>query len=552
MIGLLPLLVLFPLLGGLVILYLAGKGSELLSAKKAGVLVAAITLFLSLILLTRVWAKNIELADANVVRAPVQAAVEFKPAWLSIHLSQGKPLQLALGVDGLGMSMVLLTTIVTFSVLVFAMLAITKDYAEYAGWTLLAEAGLLLVFVSMDLFLFYIGFELALLPLLVLISRWGSAESGAAAKRFVLYTLAGSIPMIVALLAIVGKYSPAGAPTVLFSELSKAAALVATTDPLANQTWIFALLVLGLGIKMALLPFHTWLPSTYGASHPTTAALLAAVVLKLGIFGFLRIALPLTPVACFEYGPQILGTLGAVAIVYGALAALAQTDLRLLLAYSSLSHVGFITIGLFALNEEGVAGASLQMFNHGITTAAMFLLAGSLIARRGTSHIERGAKGLASIYPRLAVLMVFFVVAGAGMPGLNNFVGEMMTLTAMMARNPLLSAIAATGIVFGAWYGMKLVRDLLFGQLEKGKSGAEATIQGDLRAREWIPLTGLALICLFIGIVPQGAISLMRSDAIRLVKPFREGKAANTQALQINLEEAKALQLAKGGIHEHE
>ncbi len=536
--GLVPLLILLPLVGGIVLLVTSLRGSDVIPTRRAGTLVAGLNFLIALILTVVVWSRTDSGEAANVSGSVIQAQVMYQPSWMMIQLSGGRNLQLALGADGLGVSMVLLTTFVSLAVLVSSMLAITKRYAEYAGWTLLAEAGLLLVFLSMDLLTFYIGFELALLPLLALIGGWGDKHSPAAAKRFVLYTLAGSIPMVVALVAIVAKYSSTESePTVLFSELSQRAIAQLPGETALGQRWIFALLVLGLGIKMALLPVHTWLPTTYNASHPTTAALLAAVVLKLGLFGFLRLALPMVPAACNEYGPSVLGTLGAIAVVYGALAALAQSDLKLLLAYSSLSHVGFITIGLFALNEEGIAGAAIQMFNHGITTAAMFLLAGSIIARRGTSHLLKGAKGLASLYPRLSVLMIFFVIAGAGMPGLNNFVGETMTLTAMMKRNPYLTATAALGVILGAWYALRLVRDLLFGVLEKPKSLGEATLSGDLRTREWVPLTALALVSLCIGVVPQYAMQLVRNDAARLSNVYNllEAKASSAPAATATL-----------------
>lgn len=524
--GLIPLLILLPLIGGLVLLITSMMGTQVIPTRRTGTLIAGINLAIAIVLTVLVWQKHAaSTAEVSLANGTVQATVLYQPSWMLIQLSGGRQLHMAWGADGLGASMALLTTLVTFAVLVSATLSITHRFAEYAGWTLLAQSGLLLVFLSMDILSFYVGFELALLPLLALIAGWGEKNATAAAKRFVLYTLAGSIPMVVALVAVVVKYSSIDAPTILFSELSKRALEALPNTTASEQFWIFALLILGLGIKMALLPVHTWLPTTYQASHPTTAALLAAVVLKLGIFGLLRIVLPLVPAACAEYGPSVLGTLGAVAIVYGALAALAQTDLKLLLAYSSLSHVGFITVGLFALNQEGVSGAAIQMFNHGITTAAMFLLASSLITRRGTSNLLKGAKGLASIYPRLAVLMVFFVIAGAGMPGLNNFVGEMMALTAMVARNKVVTGIAALGVVLGAWYALRLVRDLLFGLAEKPKTFG-ANSQQDLRNRESIPLLAMVLISIFIGVVPQTAMTLVGRDTNRLSQIYKNGDKA--------------------------
>ncbi|MFO1064430.1 MAG: NADH-quinone oxidoreductase subunit M [Pirellulales bacterium] len=536
--GLLPMLVLLPLIGGGVLLFFASRDSDVLPARRAALALAGITLILSLVLsgdaLRRM--SRMVIPSEDQIVAPV---ISFQPPWLQVSLNGSQSLQLALGVDGLGIAMVLLTTIITFAVLLFASQSVTDRFSQYAGWTLLAESGLLLVFASMDVLSFYIGFELALLPLLALIGGWGSGDSIAAAKRFVLYTLAGSIPMIVGIVGIVLKYSGDAGPTVLFADLSQRAVAALPTETVGAQVCIFALIVFGLGIKMALLPLHTWLPTTYVSSHPTTAALLAAVVLKLGLFGFLRIALPLLPVATAEYGPSVLGVLGTAAIVYGALLALSQTDLRLLLAYSSLSHVGFITLGLFALNEEGIAGGALQMFNHGITTGAMFLLAGCIIARRGTADLEKGAKGIASTYPRLALLFVFFTIAGAGMPCLNNFVGELMTLTGMFARNPLLAAVGTLGVVFGAWYSLRVVRDILFGELVEPKQ-QHLTSKCDLTPSEWAPAACLAALCIFIGVYPQYTLSILSRDTNRIAHVYGQPAASSAADGQVSENAAAA------------
>lgn len=532
--GLLPILILLPLVGGIALLLLSRRGSEGSSGGFWAISVALIALAISVVL-TGVVSQEATVAKLpaaeGVAYATIQPLVKYQPQWGSVEGPSGVSLQFALGLDGLGAMMALLTTSVVLMVLLFASRTVKQNFTSYAAWTLLAEAGLLTVFLSMDMILFYVGFELALVPLLVLISVWGSGDSQRAAKRFVVFTLAGSVPMVLALIGIVWHY-PIGGVTTLFEELSRRAATNLPAETLASQSWIFGLLVLGLGIKMAILPLHTWLPTTYSASHPTTTALLAAVVLKLGLFGFMRIALPLVPVACLEYGPLLLGFAGAFAIVYGALAALAQGDLRLLLAYSSLSHVGFITLGMFALNEEGIAGASLQMVNHGITTAAMFLLVGCLIERRGSSNIAKAGGGLASLYPRLAVLLLFFVFAGAGMPGLNNFVGEVMALIAMMARHPTLTVISALGVLLGAWYSLRMAKDLLFGQLVKQKGDSDGAT--DLQTIEWAPLAALAIISLAIGCYPQPAIDLVKQDASRLAGIYSslDGMAkANSTAL---------------------
>jgi NADH-quinone oxidoreductase subunit M len=277
------------------------------------------------------------------------------------------------------------------------------------------------------------------------------------------------------------------------------------------------LLLLGFGIKLAILPLHTWLPTTYAAAHPNTTSLIASVVAKLGLYGILRIVIPLTPAPLSYEAQMVIGTLGAIAIVYGAMIALTKDNLRHVLAYSSLSHVGFITLGLMSLTKEGLGGAALQMFNHGLITAAMFWILSMLEERRGTISLANEDRGMAAQYPKLAVLLVFFTLAGAGLPGLNGFVGELLTMTGMMRVCGTLVAIAVLGTVLGAWYGLKIVQRLLFGSnghtvdLHHHPKGAM-----DLAQREWLPLVAVAFLCLYIGLFPMRTMKLFQPDTDRL------------------------------------
>lgn len=521
MVSLLPLLlILLPLLSGLLLLccqkYFEEQFGKAIALWTSGI-VGALAVWL--------WCavdQAMLVASPEAALPPISTTVLYAPEFLTLVAPGGLTLQFAVGADAIGSAMVLLTALVSWASLSVATQHIDKRFTSYAGWLMLAEAGLLLVFLAQDIFLFYFGFELALLPLLVLIAGWGDDDSGRIAKRFVLFTLAGSIPMVLALIGIVGLYStPTGAVT-LFSDLAKLAATSNST--LEQQQWIFVLLLLGLGIKMALIPLHTWLPDTYRAAAPTTTALLAAVVLKMGLFGFFRLAIPMLPAATEAYGPTILGTMGVIAILYGGLSALAQRDLRLLLAYSSLSHVGFITLGMFSLTPEGVAGAALQMFNHGITTAAMFLLAGCFIYRRGTANIQSIGSGLAAVYPRMAILTVFFLMAGAGMPGASNFVGELLALSGMMVKHPSLAGVAIIGVLLGAWYSLKLAKDILFGKTQIGSQ--RRVRQFDLSLAEWLPLAAMAVLSLYIGLWPQGALAPLQNDTNRLTQRFENNDAS--------------------------
>lgn len=522
--GILPMLILVPLIGG-VILLVADKQAE--SSKRAALVLATVNLVLSLALVCSVFireqvapAPSSVSADGSV--ATIDPMMSFAPTWLSVQFSNDLKLQMSLGADGLAAGMVLLTALVVFGVIAFAQSSIQSRFSTYAGWVLLSQAGLLIVFISMDILLFYLGFELALLPLLALISGWGDEDRAAVGKRFVLYTLAGSIPMVLALVGIVSLYSQGAADqTILFEQLSQRASKAGGPNSLESQAWIFWLLALGLGIKVAILPFHTWMPSTYRAAAPTTTALLAAVVLKLGFFGFFRLALPLVPSAVQAYAPTLLGTLGAIAIVYGAVAALAQTDLRLILAYSSLSHAGFISLGMFSLTSEGLTGAALQMFNHGITTAAMFLLVAAISVRVGSTEVRSVENGLASYFPLLGLLFMFFTFAGAGMPGLNNFVGELLTLSGMMSRNPVLALVGVSGVILGAWYALRLARNLMFGANESDKKHKRPQPMTDLAASQIASLGVLAALCIVIGCLPQLAVKFVQKDVAKIAAIYQ-------------------------------
>lgn len=514
---LLPILVLTPLAGAAVIFCAWRNDAD--RARRFAILAASVALALSLAL---GWALGV----SSNLSGPVQPRLLFAPAWLSLDLPIGPAgasvhWQLQLGLDGIGLWLVLLTTGITLATLVVASRLIDGRASDYVALLLLTESALLGAFLSMDLLLFYVFFEATLLPLVLLIVGWGRPDAWPAARKFLLFTLVGSIPMAVGLAGLAFTMADASglAPTISIPQLAEAArdradAVANDEFPHANvattERWIFLLLFLGFGIKMAILPFHSWLPTTYLAAHPTTTAILAGVVLKLGLFGFLRICLPLVPEASSEIGFPLVGALGATAIVVFALAALAQRDLLSLLAYSSLSHVGFITLGLFSFTSEGISGAALQMVNHGLTTAALFLLAAIWIDQRRSASLEDGPLGLASIYPRMAVFFVFFLLAGAGLPGLNNFVGELLSLAGMLKRSVVLAALAATGVLLGAWYSIRLIQRMLFGVRTGDVSSQRPII--DLKQSEILVFASIGVACLAIGVRPLWAIDIMAKD----------------------------------------
>ena len=527
-----PLLILMPLVVGLGIFLAGNKGNVLINT---ALWAAALVFALSLLLVGQVYTSSAALDPVN--SSTIVPRLAYSPEWLQIHLpisvgGHAVHWQLQFGADGIGALLVLLTGIVGLVTMSLATFQIRERLHQYLALMLITQSMLMGVFLSMDLLSFYLFFEAVLLPLVLLINGWGDrAESLSASRKFLLFTLVGSVPMVLGLIGLaLNSATPDRASTVSLQALSAIAretqlAAVGSTvnesvnavDALAaKEQWIVWLLLLGFGIKLAILPLHTWLPTTYAVAHPNTTALIASVVAKLGVFGIIRIVIPLTPLALSTYAQMLFGGLGALAIVYGALVALAQTDLRRVLAYSSLSHIGFITLGLMSMNIEGLTGAAIQMFNHGIITCGMFLMLAMLEQRRGKISLAEQDRGLASVYPRLGVMMVFFTLAGAGLPGLNGFVGEVLAMSGMIRVSGLFTGVAVLGTVLGAWYGLRIVQRLLFGS--DGNTGTKSAVRSasDIGTKEFAPLVALAAICLFIGVRPQDTIRLFEKDIARI------------------------------------
>lgn len=515
---LLPTTVLLPLLGGAFLLLLFRN--EPSRGTRLATLFASLTLIIAVVLASRFWS-----APALETGAVQPRLLWRTPEIPLAFFGQTPPaLRFQLGLDAPGIAMILLTSIVSVAVLLVVPRQIESKTTEYAASILFAESFLLGAFLSMDLVSFYIFFELTLLPVMALMIGWGTDQSRPATRKFVLFTLAGSLPMMAGLvgMATLASSNPndlaISIPTLatLWNPPSAIDTPWSLPANLSTQRWIFGLVLLGLGIKMAILPFHTWLPTTYASAHPTTTALLAGVVLKLGLFGILRILLPILPTPAAEFSEFWGPALGAVAVVYGAMIALAQTDLRLLLAYGSLGHVGFITMGLFSLTVEGLSGATIQMFNHGITTAAMFLLIAMLMRRRPDFNWSARPSGLTSSFPLLAAMFLFFTLAGAGMPGLNNFVGEILAMSGLIQKSLFWTAVASLGIVFGAWYGLRVIERLFFGT--SSESSSPPLEKRDLRRTELAALIPLAILSVAIGIFPASAIDSIARDVAPIAK----------------------------------
>lgn len=526
---LIPITILLPLLSGLAIFLAGYQGRKLVPFGVAASL-ATFLLSVGVVYATFNGAK----ADPNSL-ATVASAIEFAPSWLRIQLpvSISNHLvrwQLQFGVDGIGALMVLLTGIVTAAVCIFSIQQIRDRLHQYIALILITESMLMGVFMSMDLVSFYLFFEAVLLPLILLINGWGNPkEALSASRKFLLFTLAGSVPMVIGFIGIALQSASIANPSTVDLEVLSAMANQQQIEAVAggaemvstlatNQQWILWLLLLGFGIKLAVLPLHTWLPSTYAVANPNTTALIASVVAKLGVFGIVRIVLPMTPIGLASEAQILFASLGAIAIVYGAFVALSQSDLRKVFAYSSISHMGFVTMGLMSLNTEGMSGAAIQMFNHGIITCAMFLLLGMLEQRRANITFTMEDLGMAALYPRISVLLIFFTLAGAGLPGLNGFVGELLAMMGMTRVNAAITAIAVLGTVLGAWYGLRIVQRLMFGSDGHSKHKPLIEGQGDCASLELTTLAFMAIVCLYIGVRPSGPMKMIEPDIARLAK----------------------------------
>jgi NADH-quinone oxidoreductase subunit M len=401
--------------------------------------------------------------------------------------------------------------------------AVTEQRSAFYSLLLLLETGMLGVFTARDIILFYVFFEFTLIPLFFLIGIWGSEDRRYAAIKFFLFTLAGSILTFLGLLAIVlWDYQHNGENTLRFSIASLTAGLAAHPLPPQWQLVIFLALFAGFAIKVPLFPLHTWLPLAHVQAPTAGSVILAGILLKIGVYGFLRFNIPMLPDATAAMLPAMMW-LAVAGIIYGALVALAQSDMKKLIAYSSVSHLGYCMLGLFALNATGVQGSVLQMVNHGLSTGALFAMVGMLYERYHTRQIA-DLSGLAARMPWLAFFMVFFTFSSIGVPGLNGFAGEFLILLGAFQRAwsdapPLLAGqllvvavLSVSGVVLGAWYMLWLVQRVFFGPLKEPHAAGHGEHEGisDLSLREILALAPLALFVVWIGIRPGDFLSRMQ------------------------------------------
>jgi len=405
-----------------------------------------------------------------------------------------------MGVDGISLPFILLASLLTILCVGASWTAIQTRLREFYAALLVVETAMIGVFAASNLFLFFIFWELILVPMFLLIGIWGGPGRVYAAVKFLIFTLSGSVLMLVGIIAV---YRTSG--TLDFSALANAG-----FRP-EQQVWLFAAFLAAFAVKVPMFPVHTWLPNAHTEAPTAGSVILAGILLKMGAYGFLRVSLPI-----FPYGVQVflkpMLIISAAAIVYGAYVTLAQTDVKRLIAFSSVSHMGFVTLGIFTLNRSGVEGAVLQMVNHGIVTAALFLCVGMIYERTHTREIKDYG-GVFKIAPVYSVLLALFCLAAAGTPGLNSFVGEFLIIGGAFKAQTWLGAMAVWGVVLGTTYMLWLYYRVAMGKVNPALMGLKL----ELNTREVATLVPLALLALCLGLYPEYVLSYVRGPVARLL-----------------------------------
>jgi NADH-quinone oxidoreductase subunit M len=412
-----------------------------------------------------------------------------------------------LGVDGLSTLLILLTTMMGFIAVLSSWAAITERVKEYYIFLLLLQTGMLGAFMALDFLLFFLFWEVMLVPMYFLIGIWGSANRLYSAIKFFLYTLVGSVVMLLGILALYFyNHTLTGVYTFDITQFHKLAV------PYDLQWWVFLAFFLGFAIKVPMFPFHTWLPDAHTDAPTAGSVILAAVLLKMGTYGFLRFSLPILPDASRHFVPMIV-LLSIIGIVYGALVALAQKDWKRLVAYSSVSHMAVVMLGMFALNPVGITGSIVQQLNHGISTGALFLLVGVVYERRHTREISEYG-GLSKVMPVYAAVFLVMTMSSIGLPTLNGFIGEFLILQGVFVVSKVWAAFAASGVVLGAAYMLYLYQRTMFGKIENPKN--ERLL--DMGQREFATFAPLLILAVWMGIYPTPFLRRLEKSVQHIVE----------------------------------
>ncbi|GAA0568354.1 NADH-quinone oxidoreductase subunit M [Caenispirillum bisanense] len=485
---LLTIITFLPLVGAGFILFVRGQEAQVAAnARNVALLTSLATFILSLFL----W----------VGFDPTTADYQFveKAEWLpAFNISY------SMGIDGISLFFVLLSTFLTPICILSSWEAVTKRVKEYMIAFLVLETMMVGMFCALDAFLFYIFFEAVLIPMFIIIGVWGGARRVYAAFKFFLYTLLGSVLMLLAFLTM---YFHAGT--------SDIATLMTTDFAYGMQIWLWLAIFASFAVKVPMWPVHTWLPDAHVEAPTAGSVILAGVLLKMGGYGFLRFSVPMLPEATELFTPLVY-TLSVVAIIYTSMVALVQQDMKKMIAYSSVAHMGMVTIGIFAMTQQAVEGAIFQMLSHGIVSGALFLCVGVVYDRLHTRDIERYG-GVANVMPRYALVFMVFMMASVGLPGTAGFVGEFLIIVGVFQVNTWVALLAATGLILGAMYMLWLYRKIIFGKLER----EDVKAMLDLSKREIAIVAPLVVMVLWMGIYPSSFLDPMAVSVENLITKYQ-------------------------------
>jgi NADH-quinone oxidoreductase subunit M len=490
----LSLLIFIPLIGALFILAIRGD-EEIVkrNARQVALWTSSVVFALSLLL----W-KNFDISTADF------QFVEHR-AWMPDF-----NIAYHVGVDGISVLFVLLTTLLIPICILASWESIQERVKEYMIAFLVLETMMVGMFVALDIIVFYIFFEAVLLPMFLIIGMWGGPRRVYAAFKLFLYTLLGSVLMLLAILAMYFEAGTADIPTLLTHDFSA-----------AMQTWLWLAFFASFAVKVPMWPVHTWLPDAHVEAPTAGSVILAGVLLKFGGYGFLRFSLPMFPLATADF-TILIYTLSVIAVIYTSLVALAQEDMKKLIAYSSVAHMGFVTIGTFTLTVQGIEGAVYQMLSHGIVSAALFLIVGVVYDRIHSREIEVYG-GLVHKMPAYSLIFMIFMLASVGLPGTGGFVGEFLILVGAFKANSWVAALAATGVILGAVYMLYLYRRVIFGKLTK-----EHLLKiKDLSPREMMVFAPLIMLTFWMGIYPSPFLDIMHVSVNNLIDRVVSAQAAS-------------------------
>jgi NADH-quinone oxidoreductase subunit M len=505
--GLLTLAIVSPIVGSVLLLLVPNRdGSKDGLIRNLAFAVSMVTFAITLLL----WATFDMSASA-----PAFQFVERYP-WIPAF-----GIDYYVGIDGLSLMLLVLTAFLTPIALLSSWEGIETKVKEFSIFMLLLEASMIGVFCALDIFLFYIFWDFVLIPMYFLIGIWGYDQRIYAAIKFILYTMAGSVLMLVAIIglswvhqSVTGEYS--------FDLLR----LYELTIPAGTQYWFFLAFTLAFIIKVPLFPFHTWLPDAHVQAPTAGSVILAGVMLKMGGYGLIRLAFPLFPEAALYFAP-LLATLAVIAIVYGALVAMVQPDMKKLVAYSSVSHMGFVILGIAAFNMQGLQGASYQMLAHGVSTGALFCVVGMLSDRRHTRLIAEFG-GLKSVMPKLTAAMLVITLSSIGLPGMNGFIGEFLIMLGAFKWDPKFVVVAALGVILSAVYMLWMFQRVFYGQVTNDHNRRLP----DLSFREWAIIGPLAAAAIGMGVVPNVFLRPMEPAVQRIVDRVQSRQPLRVQVIE--------------------